>query len=152
MTRTFFKLALVSQFWACALPSSSSVEIDEQDSQVSDSLGAPFQLRVSLYPWIPDPESFLAWIESDFESQYPDIDLVVRALKRSHDWEPEYVGDLAYEPEKTVAALTDPSSADHQHLVEIDTLILRALAQSDAIVPFDVPGAGFLPSAKESVR
>ncbi len=155
MTRTFFKLALASQFWACALPPTSNEEIDEQDSQVSDlsdSLGERFQLRVSLYPWIPDPESFLAWIESDFESKNPGIDLVVRALKRSYDWEPEYVGDLAYEPEKTVAALTDPSSADHQHLVEVDTLILGALAQSDAIVPFDVPGAGFLPSARESVR
>ncbi len=151
MTRTFFKLALVSQFWACALPSSSE-EIDDLDSQASAPLGATFQLRVSLYPWIPDPESFLAWIESDFESKNPDIDLVVRALKKSYDWEPEYVADLAYEPDKTVAALTDPSSDDHQHLVEIDTLILGSLAQSGAIVPFDVPGAGFLPQANESVR
>lgn len=115
-----------------------------------DSQGR-FQLRVSLYPWVPEPESFLQWIEADFESKHPNIDLVVRALKKSFDWEPEYVADLAYESDKTFAALTDESNPDFQHIVELDTLILGSLAERGAIAPFTVKRASFLPAAAEAV-
>ena len=91
-----------------------------------------FQLRVSLYPWVPQAESLVQWIETDFESKNGDLDLVVRPVEKSHDWKPEYVGDLAYEVDKTVAALTT-DGADFQHLVEVDTMILGALVERDAV-------------------
>lgn len=137
-----------------------AVAAGDRDVDASDDLGvaaadgakAPFQLRVSLYPWIPEPDSFIAWIESDFEAKNPDIDLVVRPLVKSYDWEPGYVADLAYEPDRAAAALTDEASDDFQHLVELDTVTLGAVAQSGAMAPFNVKGADFLPAASEAVR
>lgn len=111
-----------------------------------------FQLRVSLYPWVPEADSFVQWIEEDFESKHPGIDLVVRSLVKSYDWEPEYVGDLAYESDKTYVALTDEGNPDFQHLVELDTLILGGLAERGAVAPFDVRGASFIPAAAEAVK
>ena len=105
-----------------------------------------FQLRVSLYPWIPNATSFFQWIETDFEAKHPDIDLVVRPLAKSFG-----LADLAYEPDQTAAALTDERNPDFQHLVELDTLILGALAQRGAIAPFAVQNARFLPAAAEAV-
>lgn len=111
-----------------------------------------FQLRVSLYPWIPEADSFVAFIESDFESKHPNIDLIVRPLVHSYDWEPQYVADLAYEYDKTAIALTDDTNPDFQHLVELDTLILGEVAERGGVTRFDVPGAHFLPAAAEAVR
>ena len=108
----------------------------------------PFRLRVALYPWVPDAQSFMAWIESDFEAQHPDIDLVVRPLARANE---EEFGDLAYDFEKTQSALTS-DGADSQHLVEIDTMILGQLIEANAIRAFEVePGVSFLPAAIEAV-
>jgi len=113
--------------------------------------GGKFELRVSLYPWVPQPESLLRWIENDFEKLHPDVDLVVRPADRSHNWVANrYRGDLAYEIDRTVAALTTHST-DVQHLVEIDAMILGDLAQRGAVVPFEVAGRDFLPFAKEAV-
>jgi thiamine pyridinylase len=98
-----------------------------------------------LYPWIPEPRSFVAWIESDFESQNPDIDLVVRPLSKS------YAIDLAYDTDKAVAALTDSNDPDFQDLIEIDTLTLGTLGAQGAIAPFDISGMSFLPAASEAV-
>ncbi|HEU4405655.1 MAG TPA: hypothetical protein VFS43_10225 [Polyangiaceae bacterium] len=131
---------------------SSAPSFDDSGAASHDEASGPFRLRVSLYPWIPEPDAFVAWIESDFESKNPDIDLVVRPLVRSYDWEPGYVADLAYETDKAVVALTDEAGDDFQHLVEVDTLTLGALAQSGAIAPFHVGGVSFLPAAKEAVR
>ena len=44
-----------------------------------------FQLKVALYPWVPAAESLVEWIEADFESKNPDVDLVVRPLERTYD-------------------------------------------------------------------
>lgn len=110
-----------------------------------------FELRVSLYPWVPEPDSLVRWVERDFEALHPDVDLVVRGVDRSHDWVPNrYTGDLAYEIDRAVAALTTHST-DFQHLVEIDAMILGDLAQRGAVVPFEVAGRDFLPFAKEAV-
>lgn len=116
---------------------------------VADS--GKFELRVSLYPWVPEPESLVRWVEQDFERLYPDVDLVVRPLDRSYEWMPmRYTGDLAYEIDRTVAALTTHSS-DFQHLVEIDAMILGDLARRGAVVPFSVANRDFLPFAREAV-
>jgi thiamine pyridinylase len=61
------------------------------------------------------------------------------------------LADLAYEPDRTAAALTDESNPDFQHLVELDTLILGALAQRGAIAPFAVENVRFLPAAADAI-
>ncbi|KHD09947.1 hypothetical protein PN36_32690 [Candidatus Thiomargarita nelsonii] len=109
-----------------------------------------FQLRVSLYPWVPDAESLFRWIETDFESKHPDIDLVVRPLKKFYEWEPEYIADLSYEVDKTVSSLTKEGS-DAQHLIEIDTIILGTLVEHNAVLEFKISGPQFLPVAAEAV-
>ena len=133
MQRRMLQLVLVLGFFACLV------------SLPLTGWAAPakgrFQLRVSLYPWIPNPTSFFQWIEADFEAKHPDIDLVVRPLAKSFG-----LADLAYEPDQTAAALTDESNPDFQHLVELDTLILGALAQRGATVPFAVENVRFLHS------
>ena len=108
----------------------------------------PFQLKVALYPWVPHPESFMNWIEDDFESKNPHIDLVVRPWKRAKQ---EQFGDLSYDYEKTAEALTT-SGADSQHIIEVDTMILGRLIEAGAIQRFEIRGGvSFLPSANEAV-
>lgn len=109
-----------------------------------------FQLRVSLYPWVPDAESLVRWIETDFEASHPTIDLVVRPLERSYDWMPGYTADLAYEIDKSAAALTGAGD-DAWHLVEVDAMILGELAQRGALAPFGLADAAFLPFARDAV-
>ncbi|WP_428267505.1 hypothetical protein [Haliangium sp.] len=108
------------------------------------------QLRVSLYPWVPEADSLASWIEQDFETQHPEIDLVVRTMERSYDWLPGYVSDLAYEIDQTVAALTQEGD-DSQDLIEVDTMILGALIERNAVAPFALSEPSFLPSAQEAV-
>ena len=106
-----------------------------------------FQLKVALYPWVPAAESLVEWIEADFESKNPDVDLVVRPLERT------YVDDvdLAYDYDETAAALTD-DGPDSQHLVEVDTVILDKLINAGAVQPFEIGGGvSFLPAALEAV-
>ena len=105
-----------------------------------------FQLKVALYPWVPAAESLVEWIEADFESKNPDVDLVVRPLERAYD-----DIDLAYDYEQTASALTD-DGPDSQHLVEVDTVILDKLIDAGAVQPFEIGGAvSFLPAALEAV-
>ena len=104
-----------------------------------------FQLKVALYPWVPAAESLVEWIEADFESRNPDVDLVVRPIARSEDV------DLAYDYDKTTSALTD-DGPDSQHLVEVDTVILDKLIEAGAVQPFELGGGvSFLPAALEAV-
>lgn len=146
--KTLFAAALIAAFAASAC---TDIQTPPTASAVSARAPAQrFQLRVSLYPWVPDPESLVRWIETDFEAAHPTIDLVVRPLNRSYDWMPEYTGDLAYEIDKSVAALTG-GGADAQHLVEVDAMILGELAGRGALAPFGLPDADFLPFAREAV-
>ena len=112
MYRQMLQFALVLSLFACLI------------SLPASGWAAPapkrFQLRVSLYPWIPNPTSFFQWIEADFEAKYPDIDLVVRSLQKSFG-----LADLAYEPDQTAAALTDERNPDFQHLVELYRFSMR---------------------------
>jgi thiamine pyridinylase len=139
MNRNVFHVLVISLLAGCTSSPTPAPNTD------------PFQLKVSLYPYIPEPEAFFAWIEEDFEAKNPDIDLVVRALAKSYEGDPEYVADLAYEIDKATIALTDAASDDFQHLIEVDALILGTLAANNSIVPFRVQGLEFLAAADESV-
>lgn len=104
-----------------------------------------FPLKVSLFRWVPNEESLAEWIENDFESKNPNIDLVVRPMAKAED------EDLSYDFEKTAAALTG-NGPDSQHLVEVDTVILDTLIDTGAVQPFEVGGdVSFLPAAIEAV-
>lgn len=107
---------------------------------------ARFELRVALFPWIPANASFAAWIETRFQVENPDIDLVVLPMDRAESL------DLAYDVGATTAALKDPASPNRQHLVEIDTLILGALVDSGAVQPFEVERSDYFPFARQAVR
>lgn len=124
---------------------SSEPALEESPSSEEE----PFQLKVALYPWLPDADSFMKWIEKDFEEKHSDVDLVVRPVAMAND---VAYGDLAYEFEKTTDALKNEDSLDFQHLVEIDTVILGKLIENQAIQPFGVEsGVSFLPAAIEAV-
>jgi thiamine pyridinylase len=140
--RTLLQVVLTTFLGACTVVPSKDVVLATQVGSIEN---ARVQLRVSLYPWIPDAKSFFAFIESDFESKNPDIDLVVRSLEKT------YESDLAYEPDEAQSALTNIADRDFQDLIEIDTLTLGRLATRGAIAPFDVRGASFLPEAAEAV-
>jgi len=86
-----------------------------------------FVLKVALYPWIPEPNKFAEWVETKFESEHPDIDLVVRTMSVATDWENGV--DLAYNLDAAAASLANENFADQQHIVEVDTLILGELAE-----------------------
>ncbi len=103
-----------------------------------------FQLRVSLYPWIPNADSLFRWIEADFESKHPDIDLVIWPLEKL------YVADLSYEVDKTVSSLTE-NGQNTQHIIEIDTIILGVLVEHNAVLEFALSEPDFLPAATEAV-
>ncbi|ACY13944.1 lipoprotein [Haliangium ochraceum] len=140
----------ISQFSAILALSLCTQACGEMNPPAEPQPPTQTTLRVSLFPWIPEAESFFAWIEEDFERQHPDIDLIVRAVKKSHDWEPEYVADLSYEYEQTAEALTG-DGADAQDLVEVDTMLLGWLHSRDAIVPFEVGDRDYLPFAQQAV-
>jgi thiamine pyridinylase len=98
------------------------------------TIAARTRLRVSLFPWIPSPESFAAWIERDFEEKNRTIDLVVRDFQKAN------ATDLAYDYDSAIAALRGDGD-DTQDLVEIDTMVLGQLRRSGVISPFSVDAA-----------
>ena len=114
------------------------------------SQGAPTQtppktvLRVSLFAWLPAAESYVKWVETDFETRHPTVDLVIRPLAKADKI------DLSYDVDGAVAALTKDGE-DAQDLVEIDTMILGALVARGAVVPFENSEVKLLPSAAEAI-
>lgn len=103
----------------------------------------PTVLRVVSYPWIPDSgedqfAALTAFIEQDFESRYPDIDLQLRPVIDSfgvYELEAEDGG-----PGALINWLTNQPVSSEQHgaddgyhLVEIDTLILGDLTERQLI-------------------
>ena len=107
----------------------------------------PFRLKVALYPWVPNAESFMNWIEQDFESRNPGIELVVRPWKLAND-----EADLSYDYDKATEALTTEGedSQPIQHIIEIDTMTLGKLIEAGAIQKFEVDGGvSFLGSVAE---
>lgn len=105
-----------------------------------------FALKVALYPWIGDAQSWADYVEARFEAANPDIDLIVLPMTESLGL------DVAYDVAHTAAALDDPQSPGHQHLVEIDTLILGALRATGAIQPFHLERPDTYRFADEAVR
>lgn len=100
-------------------------------------------LRVVSYPWIPDAgdDGFVRltrFLEEDFESRFPDIDLQLRPVGDSfgvYELEADDGG-----PGKLVQWLTNEpvSSATHgdtdgYHLVEVDTLLLGDIHERQLI-------------------
>jgi thiamine pyridinylase len=116
-------------------------------------IGSRIQLRVSLYPWVPDPEPMARWIKADFEAAHPQVELRMRPPERSRrsTSNPEYVADLAYDVEAAVAALTG-DGPDAQDVVEVDTSILPALVRCGAVAPFPAVPGEFLAFAADAVR
>lgn len=106
-----------------------------------------FVLRVSLFPWIPEKDVFASWIEREFEKQNPGIDLVIRPMDKANT----DAGDLSYDYDLTAAALKDTQSADHQDLVEVDTIILGKLVEADAIQPITIAHGDFYNFAQRAV-
>jgi thiamine pyridinylase len=114
--------------------------------QPQQTAAPKLQLKVSLFAWIPDSDAFATWIETTFEAQHPDIDLVVRPMSAANN------SDLSYKWEHTIKALDTPSDPDFQHVVEIDTLILEKLKKAGAIQPFSVARSDYLPFASRAVE
>lgn len=106
-----------------------------------------FELRVSLYPWIPDEEAFVTWVELRFKKEHPDINLIVRPMSKAR----KDKIDLAYDIEHTIEALNFENHEDRQHLVEIDTLILGKLVDQKVIQPFSLPRGDYFDFAEQAV-
>lgn len=119
----------------------------EQPFAASVAPAERFVLRVSLFPWIPEQDGFAAWIETEFEKRNPDIDLVVRPMSSAST----EAGDLSYDYDLTAAALKNVASADHQDLVEVDTIILGKLKAAGAIQPVHITPGDFYGFALEAV-
>ena len=141
MLRRSFALGIVIFLVGCA---ASSPDRAPPSTEHSDK----FQLRVSLFAWVPEKERFARWIETSFQAEHPDIDLVVRPMKDAEADD----NDLSYDFAKTIEVLRDESHPDHQHLVEIDTVTLGKLVEKKAVQPFEVKRSDYFPFAQQAVR
>ena len=121
----------------------------DMPKNIAQSENDKFVLKVALYPWIPEPDKFAEWIEDRFESENPDIDLVVRTMSVATDWENGV--DLAYNLDAAAASLANENFSDQQHIVEVDTLILGALAERNVIQPFSSTKGDFYKFANDAV-
>lgn len=123
--------------------------VAQQETSSPSGQAAPaqkFELRVALFPWIPANAAFASWVERRFEAANPDVDLVVLPMEQAESI------DFAYDIEATTAALTDARNPNRQHLIEIDTLILGALVDAQAVQPFEVRRSDYFPFTEEAVR
>ena len=113
-------------------------------------LQAQRQLRVTIYPWIPDLaddklQTLISWIETTFEAENPEIDLVVS----SPDFD-------VYDLEDLENHLTNDPTAPH--VVEIDTILLGEIVDEGLIAQINPATYGlnatgaYLPSALEAVQ
>ena len=113
-------------------------------------LQAQRELRATIYPWIPDLaddklQTLISWIETVFETEYPEIDLKVS----SPDFDVYDLNDLKNH-------LTNDPTAPH--VVEIDTILLGEIVDEGLISPINpetyglnTPGA-YLPFTLEAVH
>lgn len=84
-------------------------------------------LKVALFPYIPDSaqdkyQALLARIEKEFEGQNPGIDLILKPLN------PDEEG--FYNIETLKQWLSNSTSKDGYHIVEVDTLVLGDLVKA----------------------
>ena len=113
-------------------------------------LQAERQLRVAIYPWIPDLaddklQTLKSWIKNTFEAENPEINLTV--ITPTFD---------IYDINDLKTHLTNDSSAPH--VVEIDTILLGEIVDEGLIAEINpqtyglnVSGA-FLPFSLEAVQ
>lgn len=136
---TFSILSFAVLSVSCATsPVSNQTNLTETDK---------FQLKVSLYPWIPEEKKFAQWIEEEFNEKNSDIKLVVRDMSLSTE---KWI-DPAYDVTTAVKMLSDDKSDDFQHLIEIDTIILGNLVNRKVIQPMTSSRTDFIPFAKKAV-
>ncbi|WP_205525556.1 hypothetical protein [Pyxidicoccus trucidator] len=88
-------------------------------------------LRVPIYPYIPDAAgdqfaSMLTRIETEFEHQHPDVDLVLN---------PSCFQDDFYEPSMLARSLKGEGECSYD-VVETDTVILGELVATGAVRPW----------------
>lgn len=57
----------------------------------------PRILRVALYPYIPDAETFYLKVQAEFQKQHPEIELVINELNENYCKRPAEWGPLSTE-------------------------------------------------------
>ena len=113
-------------------------------------LEAQRELRVSIYPWIPDLaddklQTLLSWIETTFENENPEIDLQVSTAAFD-----------VYDLDDLKDNLIDDPSAPH--IVEIDTILLGEIVDSGLIPQISLETYGlnvagaYLPFTLEAIQ
>lgn len=90
--------------------------------------------RVALFPYIPDAAGdsyakLLSRIEKEFEAENPSVDLVLKPM----------TDDGFYEAEKLTEWLSKDPSDGGYHLVEVDTLLLGDLVNSNLVAEWKTP-------------
>ncbi|WNG50048.1 hypothetical protein F0U60_42440 [Archangium minus] len=103
----------------------------EPEPQPNPDPGTRVQLRVPLYSYIPDAagdglKAMAARLESDFERQHPEVDLVVN---------PSCFKDDLYEPAQLASSLKGEGDCAYD-VVETDTAILGELVGTGAVRPW----------------
>ena len=121
LTRVFVLTALVLQ--GCVGTQQTLVQLPPT--------GEHTQLKVSLFPYLPDVardkfKSMMQRIEQEFEHSNPDVDLVLRAMDDASN---PY--DLKAIQSRFTA--TDPNASD---VIEIDTVMLGEVVKAGLIQPF----------------
>ncbi|HSN99726.1 MAG TPA: hypothetical protein VLS89_15630 [Candidatus Nanopelagicales bacterium] len=108
------------------------------------------RLSVALYPYLPDAgqdgfQGMLGRIEREFEAVNPDVDLSLRSFDAPEEF---------YDVEALSRWLSDPPGEGGFDVVEIDTVLLGALAERGLAAPWEAPAeAGeFIPAASEATR
>ena len=78
------------------------------------------QLRVSMYPFIPNPDNFYRKVETEFEKMFPDVDLIITQ-------NPNYYDDVA-------GLITEEAD-----VYEIDCIMLKDFVAKGKIQKLPVP-------------
>jgi thiamine pyridinylase len=93
------------------------------------------QLRVALFPYIPDIlgdnfQAMLLRIEQEFEVKNPTIDLVLKPLNKKDDF---------YDSETLTKWLTTAPADGGYDMVEVDTVVLGELSAANLVSPWGTP-------------
>jgi thiamine pyridinylase len=107
-----------------------------------------FTLRVALFPYLPDAANdsfreFQRRIKHEFEAQNPSIELVLHPMDPNED---------LYDLEKLKRWLSQPPDKDGQHVVEVDSILLRELLNAQVLTAWKHPPreADWHPNARKA--
>lgn len=107
------------------------------------------QLRVALFPYIPDAAGdnfkvLATRLEDTFEKRNSGVDLILRPMNKSEDF---------YDVEMLKGWLSS-SSPDGYDVVEVDTVVLGDLASAGVVMPWAAPDnmKDWHPAASKAVR